>query len=481
MTGRGKRALGLLLAAVMMGTIALSGLAIPAAAEEAGDSLVNLALGKPATQSSDEHGGVAQRAVDGNTSGHWGDGSVTHTGSDLYSWWEVDLGQMEAIGTIRIWNRTDCCNSRLNNAYVFVSESPFVSKVPEESAVENNVLVYRVSSAAPQLTEFTVNHWGRYVRVQLPIQEYLSLAEVEVLQVGVDALRNIVYSETGPTNQSVTATLTPAEGIEITNNGGSAEYTFETNGSFTFEYIDEEGVNRSRTATVDNIDKIAPVTLADAPDVPVEHEVTVTLSATDELSVVEATYYRIDGGEIRTGTTIHLAGAGLYSLSYWSVDVAGNTEEPSTVEITVLPGRLSGLTISSGTLAFRPDTTLYQMLIPADASSLTLTPSTVHASLSPYINGEPLAGGGQVLVETPPGANRMTIELRDVNDEVVNTYVVVALRPSAARWSIQDAVAAAGDPFDMNGDGVFTREDAAELLQWMETVAVEQTVNESAT
>src|SRR5207249_606997 len=40
---------------------------------------VNIALGKSAMESSTDWGGVASRAVDGNTSGSFGDNSVTHT------------------------------------------------------------------------------------------------------------------------------------------------------------------------------------------------------------------------------------------------------------------------------------------------------------------------------------------------------------------------------------------------------------------
>jgi hypothetical protein len=60
----------------------------------------NLALNKPATQSSDPFGGHAGKAVDGNTDGNWANGSVTATNSDAQAWWQVGLGQVP-IGAIR--------------------------------------------------------------------------------------------------------------------------------------------------------------------------------------------------------------------------------------------------------------------------------------------------------------------------------------------------------------------------------------------
>ena len=64
----------------------------------------NLALNKNAVQSSTYFsGGEARNAVDGNTDGAWGKGSVTHTGEgDDNPYWEVDLGQVSAIETITI-------------------------------------------------------------------------------------------------------------------------------------------------------------------------------------------------------------------------------------------------------------------------------------------------------------------------------------------------------------------------------------------
>lgn len=83
----------------------------------------NVALKKPSRQSSTDAGGVAARAVDGNTSGEWGDGSVTHTSH----WkscpaWEVDLGGECVIDKIVIWNR-NLVPMRLDGFYVVVLDA----------------------------------------------------------------------------------------------------------------------------------------------------------------------------------------------------------------------------------------------------------------------------------------------------------------------------------------------------------------------
>jgi putative heme-binding domain-containing protein len=68
----------------------------------------NIAPAGRASQKETAHGGDAQRAIDGKTSGNYGDGTSTHTPEDKNNpWWEVDLGGERAIEKIVVWNRTD--------------------------------------------------------------------------------------------------------------------------------------------------------------------------------------------------------------------------------------------------------------------------------------------------------------------------------------------------------------------------------------
>ncbi|SDU75777.1 glycosyl hydrolase family 95 catalytic domain-containing protein [Jiangella alkaliphila] len=140
----------------------------------------NLARAKPATQSTTEAGGVPARAVDGNTSGNWGNGSVTHTQFQPQQWWQVDLGAVEDIGEIAVWNRTDCCADRLTNFYVLVSDTPFTSGSLSETLAQPGVWSYHTAGQGGTPTPVDVGRTGRYVRVQLAGNTALSLAEVQV-------------------------------------------------------------------------------------------------------------------------------------------------------------------------------------------------------------------------------------------------------------------------------------------------------------
>jgi hypothetical protein len=146
----------------------------------------NVALGKPARQSAEAYGGKAQRAVDGNTNGNWAGASVTHTNNQS-PWWEVDLGGLYDISSIRIWNRTDCCRQRLTGFQILVGATPITAN---DTRVFGGGLK---SFGGENSKEFksTANTRGRYVRISLPHQDYLSLAEVEVFGTGANSTGQI--------------------------------------------------------------------------------------------------------------------------------------------------------------------------------------------------------------------------------------------------------------------------------------------------
>ncbi|MBD3675271.1 MAG: c-type cytochrome [Planctomycetaceae bacterium] len=68
----------------------------------------NFAPQGKATQSETAHGGIANRALDGNKSGRYGDGGQTHTPEGKPNpWWQLDFGAEKVIEKIVVWNRTE--------------------------------------------------------------------------------------------------------------------------------------------------------------------------------------------------------------------------------------------------------------------------------------------------------------------------------------------------------------------------------------
>lgn len=133
------------------------------------------------SQSSTAYGGAAGYATDGNRDGVYTNRSVTHTRSETNPWWQMDLGAESMLTNIEVYNRTDCCSERLSNAKVFVSRTPFQSTNLATTEANANVATYTLGNMANKEQQtIEVNKLGRYIRIQLPRRDYLSLAEVVV-------------------------------------------------------------------------------------------------------------------------------------------------------------------------------------------------------------------------------------------------------------------------------------------------------------
>ncbi|MDX6229227.1 MAG: large repetitive protein, partial [Frankiales bacterium] len=112
-----------------------------------------------------------------------------------------------------------------------------------------------------------------------------------------------------------------------------------------------EGSNRSASASVSDkaghttsvtvdgikIDRTAPNTSATGvPSGWINTPVTVGLHATDNLSDVDSSYYAIDGATTGTkGDTVTIGAEGMHTVSYWSVDNAGNAEAAKTFTVKI--------------------------------------------------------------------------------------------------------------------------------------------------
>jgi hypothetical protein len=154
----------------------------------------NRALNATARQSS-EGGGAAARAVDGNTSGVFAEGSVTHTIAEPGAWLEIDLGTSQTIGSVRLWNRTEVAH-RLNDYWLTITDTP--ADATQKAAILKEqstpgLWQKRVTTIPrPSLTVDTSGAKGRYLRIQLARQtpspeNVLSLAEVEAYPPGETA------------------------------------------------------------------------------------------------------------------------------------------------------------------------------------------------------------------------------------------------------------------------------------------------------
>jgi hypothetical protein len=152
-------------------------------------------------------------------------------------------------------------------------------------------------------------------------------------------------------------TLPYGEGIDV-----SAE------GTTTIEYwsVDRLG-NREETNTVlVRIDTVVPFTSHDAPEGWVTEDAEITLTADDTYSGVETTHYRIDDGQTQSYSgTFTVSNQGTSTITYWSVDAAGNSEAPKSTTVQVDTGAPS----TTGTFASYYTGPFTTSLVATDARS----------------------------------------------------------------------------------------------------------------
>ena len=153
---------------------------------------VNLALeaGAVASQSTTCYGGVASRAIDGNTNGSWRSGSVQHTCNEANPWWMVTLDQSHAIYKVILHNRSDCCSDRLANSQVQILDDS--GAVVTSQAISGAELIYTFDFDGVV---------GSSVRVWKAVYGSLNIAEVEIM--GSSFVETSPKATPAPTDQVI--------------------------------------------------------------------------------------------------------------------------------------------------------------------------------------------------------------------------------------------------------------------------------------
>lgn len=128
--------------------------------------LLNLALNKPAEQSSTFGDSVASKAVDGSLDSI---SQTESTGDEKF--WIVDLEAVALIRQIKIHNRQDCCKERLNGAKVSILDDDKGTTLASEIVIEESpdVVVFNFGDIE-----------GRFVKISIDSANPLHVSEVEV-------------------------------------------------------------------------------------------------------------------------------------------------------------------------------------------------------------------------------------------------------------------------------------------------------------
>lgn len=149
-----------------------------------------------------------------------------------------------------------------------------------------------------------------------------------------------------PFTLSGVGSVTPQSPLHFTSEGA--------NQTQQLSLTDRAGNITTVTSPVVNIDLSAPTTSAvisgGAGSNDWYSSVQVTLSVSDNLSGVANTFYGLDGGPAQTyGSAFSLSSNGAHTVSYWSVDVAGNTESSHSSVVQIDTSAPSTQFSTSGT------------------------------------------------------------------------------------------------------------------------------------
>ncbi len=187
----------------------------------------NIALNRPATQSSTYGNGAADQGVDGVLSGNspWTP-NIVHTTNEAQPWWEVDLGARSQLDSLILFNR-ETNQNRLKDFYVLVSDNPMNGNLASLLQTTGVQYMYYPGFAGA-IAHLPINLEGRYVRIQLEGSNFLHFAEAQLIGCNLDQLcvpPTVSIDPAGPFNEDgimEQLSASPAGGIwsgAVTPNG----------------------------------------------------------------------------------------------------------------------------------------------------------------------------------------------------------------------------------------------------------------------
>ena len=184
----------------------------------------------------------------------------------------------------------------------------------------------RIDAGAPETGHDAPAGW-------VTVDTTVTLFPADVLSGMTEGLAGTTWELDGGVTQSGTSVLvaTPSD-----HSGDGVR-------AITFRSTDALGNREAERSAIVRVDTRAPVTHDDIVAGPPVHTdpLTVTLAASDEngervVSGIAATHYRIDDGEWQTGTSAEVTGDGEHTVSYYSVDNAGNAEAVKTSQTLII-------------------------------------------------------------------------------------------------------------------------------------------------
>ena len=327
---------------------------------------------------SDARSGVAQSfyTVDGGAAQTYS-GAVTVSGQGTHTvtYWSVDnAGNTEAAKSaqIKLDNVKPSTSIAVSpaapngSAGWYVTTPSFTLSASDATSGVASTL-YRIDSGATQTYsgavsipdgQHTITYWSVDSAGNTETSTTTSTIKVDTVKPST-SITITPASPDGTNGWRVSATSFTLGGSDATSGVASTFYKIDggatqtysgsavsiPQGSHTVSYWSVDNAGNTESATTSpaiKVDTVKPsTTLTTAPATPdgtnnwfQRSSVTFTLAATDATSGVANSYYTIDGGAQQTYSgTVTVNTQGDHTVTYWSVDTAGNTEATATTHI----------------------------------------------------------------------------------------------------------------------------------------------------
>ena len=290
-------------------------------------------------------------------------------GSHTYQYYAVDAaGNSSAIGSCTVWidttaPSTSATNLQTSDSTGWVNTGQTVTLNASDALSGPKSIYYTLDGSGTQTysVPFGVSGAGHHYITYWSVDNAGNTEGTHTGYVNIDSTApstSATNLQTSATTGWVTAgqlvTLTGSDALSgvkatyYTLDGGSRQtyltpFTVSGDRSHTVTYwsVDNAGNTESTNTGYVNIDTTAPSTSAtnlqsSATTGWVNSGQTVTLNVSDALSGVKATYYTLDGSGTKTYTTpFPVSGQASHTVTYWSVDNAGNTESTNTGYVNI--------------------------------------------------------------------------------------------------------------------------------------------------
>ncbi|WP_177307499.1 OmpL47-type beta-barrel domain-containing protein [Pseudoduganella namucuonensis] len=272
-----------------------------------------------------------------------------NSGIGSYIIFDFKAGNQVNLTSVELLARQDQTLRAKSTVFQGSNDGSTWTAITNAAAQAQDWQTFAVGSAVPY----------RYIRIYNPTNWVGNLAEVRLHGSlhGADTTAPATQADApgGAVNKDTTVTLSATDtgsGVQATyyavdggaqRTGNAILFNTEGNHSLVYWSVDWAGnIEPQRSASV-RIDKTAPVTTATASQAApasgwYSGDVSLALSvAADGGSPAAATHYTVDGGAQQTGNTVALSAKGTHTVSYWSVDQAGNTEQARSLTVNIGP------------------------------------------------------------------------------------------------------------------------------------------------